>query len=96
MKLKEFIDQKRKEFIESGLYRDVEFLSAEDVGLNKNSVLESFLPKKSDLEKECVEITDFSTLPEGHRDSNGSLVKFDLLPKGKRKYITKRFYLLYI
>lgn len=95
MKLREFIEQKKEKLNNSGLYRDVKFLSAEDVGLNKDSILESFLPKDSDLEKECVEITDFGSLPKGNHDSNGSLVKFDVMPKGKRKYITKRFYFLY-
>lgn len=96
MKLREFIEQKKEKLNNSGLYREVKFLSAEDIGLNKDSVLESFLPKDSNLEKEGVEIIDFSTLPKENQDSNGSLVKFDVMPKGKRKYITKRFYFLYV
>ncbi|QOS99998.1 hypothetical protein JNUCC42_04380 [Brevibacterium sp. JNUCC-42] len=64
MTLQEFIDLKQRELVNTELYREVEFKSAIDVGLSKNSTAEEFISTKSDLYKEVIEVLSLSALPE--------------------------------
>ncbi len=95
MTLQEFITQKQTELIDSGKYKDILFKSAVNVGLKKNCTNENFISTDSNRHKEGVEVVGFSVLPDVNVDDNGSMVKFDVLEKRKRKYTSKTFYFLY-
>ncbi|MGG0793699.1 hypothetical protein ABE137_06805 [Brevibacillus laterosporus] len=95
MTLQEFINIKQKELINTGLYKEVKFYSAIDVGLYKNSTREEFISTNSDLNRKVTEVLSFSTLPEIEAANNGSKVSFDILKKRKRKYDTMNFFALY-
>ncbi|PPB12970.1 hypothetical protein [Brevibacillus laterosporus] len=95
MTLQEFINMKQKELINTGLYKEVQFSSAIDVGLSKNSTREEFISINSDLNKNVIEVLSHSTLPEAEANNNGSKVRFVILKKRKRKYEAMNFYALY-
>ncbi|GAA4879482.1 hypothetical protein GCM10023310_69560 [Paenibacillus vulneris] len=93
MTLSEFIKQKIDELKETGLYKDIELLSAVDVEMNRNCVREAFITKDSDLNKQCTEVTDFGKLSEGYK--LGSKVIIDVLKKRKKTYDTIRYHVIY-
>ncbi|XOS93204.1 hypothetical protein ACLMAB_06095 [Brevibacillus laterosporus] len=86
---------KKNELISTGLYKGVQFSSAIDVGLSKNSTREEFISTDSDLNKNVTEVLSFSTLPEAEANDNSSKVRFVILKKRKRKYGAMNFYVLY-
>lgn len=91
MKLKEFIEQKEQELLNT--YKKVELTYTEDVMLGKNSCSQIFNSNQSNLEVEWYE-PKLSELPEKYGTflANGSLINFEVIPPRKRKPISKRFY----
>lgn len=93
MKLNEFIDIKIKELDQSNLYKDIRFDKAIDIILRKNVKSENFIAVDSDMNKNIVEVINFSVLED--IDKEGSKVTIDMLKKGKRKYESKKYYVLF-
>ncbi len=91
MTLNEYMKQKIDELIQTNLYKDVIFHHAIDIQISRNGTIENFIFSYSDLEKHVVE--NRSTL--GEELVNGAKVVIEILPKGKRKYDTKSYYVSY-
>lgn len=99
MTLQEFINRKQEELTQSGKYKEVKFVKAIDVGLEKNGTSENFLSVDSDLSRQVEEVVNFSTLPERSivdSNDNGSKIVFDVKKPRKRKFDNVKFYALYI
>ena len=97
MKLSEFIVQKQNEL--SRTYKDVIFKSATDVFLGKNMIQDNLRDVKTNTETLVEEVISFSELsgtPTMPYTPNGTKVIFEVKPKGKRKYINKDFYVLWM
>ncbi len=98
-KLKDIIEQKRSELLQSNLYIDVLTSRTEEVGLYKNCVAKNFNSSQGDMEREVEEIESLSKLDDSpsvaKTNNNGVEIVFNVKPKGKRKYIKKEYYVLY-
>lgn len=95
--LQDFIDRKITELEHQ--FKSVNFDEAINVFLSKNSCSENFISEKTSLST-IIEEINLSDLPDARQKyinpkPNGSKVKFDVIPKGKRKSVKKEYYVIW-
>lgn len=89
MMLKEYIENKIKELENEG-YKKVQFNIALNVILRRNGIEEDFLAAETDLNNECYEYEFFKI--DENEEILGSEINMHMVPKGKRKQVSKRYY----